>query len=173
VIKEVRELESFVAETMALVEIWFPPAFFDIMIHLIVHLPRQMAICGPVHNRWMYGTERYMGVLKSMYRSRSKPEASICNGFLKEETMDYLSQYMPGFQPSARKLWFAEEDNKVSGEVLEGRLRSKLADDNEIMQIHEFIFSPHALLSVSKGPMWSFLVPKLEFKFYAERKNSC
>jgi hypothetical protein len=39
--------------------------------------------------------------------------------------------------------------------------------------MYESYFSPHALLSVSKGPMWSFLVPKLEFKFYAERKNSC
>lgn len=102
--REVRELESFVAETLSQVEVWFPPSFFDIMTHLIVHIPRQLVLCGPVHSRWMYGIERYMGTLKSMCRSRSKLEASICNGFLKEERMDFLMQYMDGFQPSSRKL---------------------------------------------------------------------
>ena len=53
----------------------------------------------------------------------------------------FVSQYMLGFQPSARKLWFETEGNKVSGEVLEGRLRRKLADDAEIMQIHEFVIT--------------------------------
>jgi hypothetical protein len=138
---EVSDLESFVAETLATLEIWFPPSFFDIMTHLLIHIPRQLAICGPVHSRWMYGTERYMRILKSMCHSRSKPEASICNGFLRDETMGFVSQYMPDFNPCGRKQWFAEEDPKISGEVLEGRVRSTVADDAEIMRLHEFVIT--------------------------------
>ncbi|XP_071931860.1 uncharacterized protein [Coffea arabica] len=35
----------------------FPPAFFDIMIHLIVHLPKEAKLGGPVHPRWMFPFE--------------------------------------------------------------------------------------------------------------------
>lgn len=36
----------------------FPPAFFDVMVHLIVHLSREAMIAGPVQYRWMYPIER-------------------------------------------------------------------------------------------------------------------
>ena len=36
----------------------FPPAFFDVMEHLPVHLPREALMGGPVHYRWMYPFER-------------------------------------------------------------------------------------------------------------------
>jgi hypothetical protein len=29
----------------------FPPAFFDIMVHLAVHLPREAKLAGPVQTR--------------------------------------------------------------------------------------------------------------------------
>ena len=39
-------------------EMIFPPAFFDVMVHLMVHLPHEAMLCGPVHYRWMYPIER-------------------------------------------------------------------------------------------------------------------
>lgn len=38
----------------------FPPAFFDVMVHLAVHLPREAMLAGPVQYRWMYPIERYL-----------------------------------------------------------------------------------------------------------------
>ena len=32
-------------------EMYFPPLFFDIMVHLIVHLVREIKCCGPVYLR--------------------------------------------------------------------------------------------------------------------------
>ena len=32
-----------------------------------------------------------MGVLKSMCHSRARPKASICNVYLKDETLDFVS----------------------------------------------------------------------------------
>ena len=48
-------------------EMIFLPAFFDIMVHVAVHLPREAELARPVHYRWMYPTERFMGKLKRLY----------------------------------------------------------------------------------------------------------
>ncbi|KAL9666040.1 hypothetical protein QQ045_000362 [Rhodiola kirilowii] len=36
----------------------FPPAFFTIMVHLMIHLPDQVLLKDPVHFNWMYPMER-------------------------------------------------------------------------------------------------------------------
>jgi len=47
-------------------EIWFPPGFFDMMTHLIIHLVDELEICGLVGAKWSYPMERYLLVLKKM-----------------------------------------------------------------------------------------------------------
>jgi hypothetical protein len=58
------KIQSDLVETLCLLEKFFPPSFFDIMIHLTVHLVREVELCGPVCFRWMYPFERYMKVCK-------------------------------------------------------------------------------------------------------------
>ncbi|RVW33032.1 hypothetical protein CK203_101237 [Vitis vinifera] len=43
---------------LCLLEKYFPPSIFDIMLHLTVHLVREVRLCGPVYMRWMYPFER-------------------------------------------------------------------------------------------------------------------
>ncbi|GJV33754.1 putative ribonuclease H-like domain-containing protein [Tanacetum coccineum] len=43
----------------------FPPDFFDIMIHLVIHLPDEAIQGGPLRYRWMFPFERYMKKLKN------------------------------------------------------------------------------------------------------------
>ena len=52
-------LEGEIVETLCMLEKYFPPSFFDIMIHLTTHVGREVRICGPVQYRWMYPFERY------------------------------------------------------------------------------------------------------------------
>jgi hypothetical protein len=52
-------------DVMIKLEQIFPPAFFDIMIHLVMHLPDEAILGGPVYYRWMYPFERYMKKLKN------------------------------------------------------------------------------------------------------------
>ncbi|XP_042387612.1 uncharacterized protein LOC121979689 [Zingiber officinale] len=59
------KLQSDLIVTLCLLEQYFPPSFFDIMLHLTVHLVREVQLCGPVYFRWMYPFERCMKVLKS------------------------------------------------------------------------------------------------------------
>ena len=40
--------------TLCMLEMYFLSTFFDVMIHLTVHLVREVKLCGPVWFRWMY-----------------------------------------------------------------------------------------------------------------------
>ena len=43
------ELQNQLIVTLCLLENYFPPYFFDIMIHLTMHLVREVRLCGPVY----------------------------------------------------------------------------------------------------------------------------
>jgi hypothetical protein len=53
-----------VAITLSLLEKKFPPSFFDIMTHLLLHVVDELDVYGLVHNKWMYIMEQMMKVLK-------------------------------------------------------------------------------------------------------------
>jgi len=45
------ELQGEIVIILCQLETFFPPSFFDIMVHLLVHLVREIKICGPVYLR--------------------------------------------------------------------------------------------------------------------------
>ncbi|XXG77568.1 hypothetical protein AAC387_Pa08g1698 [Persea americana] len=51
-------LEKKIVLILCKLERIFPPAFFDVMVHLVVHLPREAMLAGPVQYRWIYPIER-------------------------------------------------------------------------------------------------------------------
>ena len=53
-------------EVLCLLEKEFPPAIFNISMHLLIHLENELEYCGPVRSRWMYPIELYMKVLKKI-----------------------------------------------------------------------------------------------------------
>ncbi|XP_031090965.1 uncharacterized protein LOC115995958 [Ipomoea triloba] len=63
------ELQNDIIVTLCQLEMHFPLAFFDIIVHLLVHLVREIRECGPAYLRWMYPFERYMKVLKGYVRN--------------------------------------------------------------------------------------------------------
>nr|GEX64846.1 hypothetical protein [Tanacetum cinerariifolium] len=76
----------------------YPPAFFDVMSHLVMHLPEEAILCGPVYMRWMYPFERYMKKLKNYVRYKAKPEGSIAEGYVAEEALTFCSYYLKGVE---------------------------------------------------------------------------
>lgn len=56
--KDLETMEKEIVITMCELEVHFPPSFFDIMVHLTIHLVREVRLGGPVHLRWMYPFER-------------------------------------------------------------------------------------------------------------------
>lgn len=113
-------LREDVAETLALMEIVFPPSFFVIMSHLPLYLVEELIILGSVHVRWMYLVERMLGSLNFFVRNKSRPEAFIARGYLMEETIGFIASYMEGYEAVRGRVWDAEPDNKDEYKVLEG-----------------------------------------------------
>lgn len=52
------QMEQNIAVIMCRLERIFPPSFFDVMEHLVIHLPYEARVGGPVQYRWMYPFER-------------------------------------------------------------------------------------------------------------------
>ncbi|GJV34094.1 hypothetical protein Tco_1394494 [Tanacetum coccineum] len=63
-----------VVDILCDLELIYPPALFDIMVHLVIHLPIEALEGGPIRPRWMYPFERYMKKLKGYVRNKAKPE---------------------------------------------------------------------------------------------------
>ncbi|XP_020080540.1 uncharacterized protein LOC109704191 isoform X2 [Ananas comosus] len=57
-IKDIDQLEDRIALTLCHLESIFQPAFFDIMVHLAIHLANEAKLAGPVQYRWMFPIER-------------------------------------------------------------------------------------------------------------------
>lgn len=57
-ISDMQKLEAEIAETLCILETIFLPSFFDIMVHLTVHLPAQVCLGGPVLYHNMCPVER-------------------------------------------------------------------------------------------------------------------
>ena len=57
-VKDLDALQEGIVYTLCKLERIFPPAFFDVMIHLAYHLPTEAKLASPVHTRWMYPFER-------------------------------------------------------------------------------------------------------------------
>jgi hypothetical protein len=67
------------------------------MTHLVLYVVEELAICGHVHSRWMYPVERTLGTLKKYVRNRARPEASMASGYVLDETLGFVTEYMQMF----------------------------------------------------------------------------
>ncbi|XP_020242858.1 uncharacterized protein LOC109821073 [Asparagus officinalis] len=71
----------------------FPPAFFDVMVHLAIHLPREALLGGPVTYWWMYPIERNLGTYKKYVTNKARPEGSIAKAYIVNEAVTFCSMY--------------------------------------------------------------------------------
>ena len=72
-------------ETVSQFEMCFPSSFFDIMVHLVVHLVPQIQALSPMYLHEMWTYERFMSILNGYVSTRARPEASMIEGYCTEE----------------------------------------------------------------------------------------
>ena len=84
----------------------FPPGFFNVMQHLIVHLPWEALVGGPVQFRWMYPIERALKKLRASVRNKARVEGCIAEAFALKEISQFSTRYFARannvFAPSVR-----------------------------------------------------------------------
>jgi hypothetical protein len=88
------KLQNDVVQCLVSFELAFPPSFFDIMTHLLVHLVKEITILGPVfqHNMWPF--ERFMLVITKYVLNRPRPEGSIAKGYVTEEVIKFCVDFV-------------------------------------------------------------------------------
>ncbi|GKD70940.1 hypothetical protein Tco_1325030 [Tanacetum coccineum] len=85
--------QSKVVDILCNLELIYSPAFFDIMIHLVIHLPLEALEGWPIRPWWMFPFERFMKKLKGYVRNKAKSEGSITKGYVAEEALTSSSHY--------------------------------------------------------------------------------
>ena len=91
---ELDGMQKDIARILSKFDMFFPPLFFDIMFHLSVHLVDEIKLCGPVFLCNIYPFERFMGILKHLCQNRYHPEASIVQGYVSQEVVEFCMEYM-------------------------------------------------------------------------------
>jgi hypothetical protein len=62
-------LEKRHYKTLCFLQMYFPPAFFDIGVHFTTHLIKEIKLLGPVFHHQMYAYKRFNGILKSFVQN--------------------------------------------------------------------------------------------------------
>ena len=138
-VSDIPALRTYVVETVCELEVWFPPGFWDIMPHLLLHLVDELEICGPVHYRWCYSIERYLGTLVRYVRDKSRPEAGMASGYAIDEALGFCTEYFSLFQHTRRRIWDPEEEIRDSGELLVGKGKFRRLSPFERDLMHDYV----------------------------------
>ncbi|KAG2371826.1 uncharacterized protein HKW66_Vig0239470 [Vigna angularis] len=133
------ELQNEIIIILCQLEMFFPPSFFDIMVHLLVHLVREIKLCGPVYLRWMYPIERYMKILKGYVKNQYRPEGSMIERYIAEESIEFCSEYMAKANPIGvpRTSWLSRYSTSKSIRGVNVVTKSR----EELMQAHLYILN--------------------------------
>ncbi|XP_059624867.1 uncharacterized protein LOC132268136 isoform X2 [Cornus florida] len=138
--------EKEIAETLCMLERYFPPSFFDIMIHLTIHIAREARICGPVKFRWMYPFERMMKVYKGYVRNKVRAEGCIAEGYLAKECVRFCSEHIK--QASEIGVRHSQNEDFEGETTVDGRPISKGIPkmmSNDMLEIaHRYVLFNYA-----------------------------
>lgn len=127
ILEELDKMQEELCVTLCLLEKFFPPSFFDIMVHLTVHLIREVKLCGPVCFRWMYPFERCMKVIKGHVRNRNRPEGCIAEETIAEETIEFFGEYQKSMKTIGIPNDTHETDENEDGKPLSAAKSSEVS----------------------------------------------
>ncbi|KAK9078277.1 hypothetical protein SSX86_002334 [Deinandra increscens subsp. villosa] len=133
------EWQTKIIETLCELEMYFPPSFFDVMVHLVIHIIREIKACGPVFLRYMYPFERFMGFLKGYVRNRNRPEGSIVEGYTTEEVTEFCTGYLKGAKSIGVPI--ARHSGRLAGVGVVGAKIIVPSQDN--LQLAHFVVLQH------------------------------
>jgi hypothetical protein len=87
------KLEKEIPILICKLEKIFPPRWFNPMQQLLVHIPYEAKVGGPMQYRWMYHIENALKYLRSMVCNKARVESCIVESFLLKEITYFSSVY--------------------------------------------------------------------------------
>ena len=137
------KLQKDVVQCLVSFELVFPPSFFNIMTHLLVHLVEEIAILGPVFLHNMFPFERFMGVLKKYVHNRARPEGSISKGYGTEEVIEFCVDFLPDLKPIG--VPESRYEGRMTGKGTLGRKSMVCRDGHSFTKAHYTILQSSTL----------------------------
>ena len=107
-------------------------------MHLLLHVVDEVAIAGTVHSRWMFFLERFMKTLKGFVRQRARPEGSMAEGWLIQESLVYITKFLSSLDPGMPRLWTPDSDSRIEGEEAQGKGLVRKMDSQLRGKINKF-----------------------------------
>ena len=133
-----------VVQCLVSFELVFPPSFFNIMTHLLVHLVKEISILGPVFLHNMFPFERFMGVLKKYVHNRARPEGSIAKGYGTEEVIEFCVDFIPDLDPIG--VPESRHEGRLSGKGTLGKKTYIGTQDNYFNKAHYTVLQNSSLV---------------------------
>jgi hypothetical protein len=138
-------LQNDVVHCLVSFELVFPPSFFNIMTHLLVHLVEEISILSPVFLHNMFPFERFMGVLKKYVHNRVRPEGSIIKGYGIEEVIEFCADFVPDLKPIG--LPQSRHEGRLSGKGTIGKKPMICRDGHSLTQAHYTVLQNSLLVT--------------------------
>jgi hypothetical protein len=103
---------------------YLPPTFFNAQEHYLIHLVKEIEMCGPIHTRSMWMVERHLKALKDFIRQRSCLEGSMVEGYMIYQSFMYISEYLPKVATNINvpHIWDVNSINKMKGRICWGKV---------------------------------------------------
>jgi hypothetical protein len=98
-VSELDELHKEIRVTMYRLEMCFPPSFFDMLEHYMIHLADQIFVLGPSYMHYMYPYEGHMVVMKGYVRNRAHLKVSMIEGYTTDEVVECYADYIKDGKP--------------------------------------------------------------------------
>ncbi|XP_039837651.1 uncharacterized protein LOC120698185 [Panicum virgatum] len=121
----IADMEKMAPVLLCKLEKIFPPAFFNLMQHLLLHLPYEARLGRPVQNCCCYSIERCQKVLRTKCKNKCKIEASIVEAYILKVsnfTTKYYGEKLPSVHnPPPR---YNAGDNESSLSIFRGQFES-------------------------------------------------
>src|SRR3954471_17278441 len=143
--EDLPRLQNDVVQCLVSFELVFPPSFFNIMTHLLVHLVEEIFILGPVFLHNMFPFERFMGVLNKYVRNRARPEGSIAKGYGNEEVIEFCVDFVPDLKPIG--LPRSRHEGRLSGKGTIGRKSTICMDGHSLTEAHHTVLTNSSLVA--------------------------
>jgi hypothetical protein len=123
----------------------FPPSFFNIMTHLLVHLLKEIGILGPIFLHNIFPFERFFAVLKKYVRNHACPEGSIAKGYVTEEVTEFCVDYVDELCPIGVPV--SRHEGRLIGKGTPGKKSINANDHDSLSKAHFTVVQQSALVA--------------------------
>ena len=93
-VKQLHRLHEEIIVILNELEMYFLPVFFDVMVHLCVHIVDNIIDLGPTFLHSMMSFERMNEVIKGFVRNMFCPDGRIAQGYLTKECISFYESYL-------------------------------------------------------------------------------